>query len=83
MTAIADRAREIIAEHLCRDLEEVTDDKTLITDLGGDSLDIVELHMAFEDEWNITLREAEVNSLETVGDAIRLVEERVAASATA
>lgn len=77
------KIRAEIADHLCCDIEKVTDEAILTTDLGADSLDMIELAMAFEDDHGIELRDAEVNACQNVADAIALVEGKLAAKATA
>jgi acyl carrier protein len=71
---IAGRVRNIIAEHLNVDLERVTDDVALIDDLNADDLDLVELAMAFEEEFNIEIPDDDAEQALTVGDAIKTVE---------
>lgn len=70
----ADRARKIIAEHICVPLEKVTDDAHLIDDLGCDSLDALELDVAFEEAFDITITDEMIDRWNTVGDLIRTVE---------
>ena len=59
---------KIIAEHLNKDISEVTDDKHIVDDLGADSLHIVELVMQFENEFDIEIPDEDAESLLTVGD---------------
>ncbi|GAB4310890.1 MAG: acyl carrier protein [Candidatus Bipolaricaulota bacterium] len=77
MSEIADRVREIIAEQLMVDLEEVTDEASFVNDLGADSLDTVELIMEFEDEFGIEIPDESAESIGTVGEAIAYIESRV------
>ncbi|MCX7750536.1 MAG: acyl carrier protein [Candidatus Bipolaricaulota bacterium] len=77
MSEIADRVREIIAEQLLVDLEEVTDEASFVNDLGADSLDTVELIMEFEDEFGIEIPDEAAEEIETVGEAIAYIEARV------
>jgi len=77
MSEIADRVREIIAEQLLVDLEEVTDEASFVNDLGADSLDTVELIMEFEDEFGIEIPDESAEDISTVGEAIAYVEGRV------
>ena len=80
---IADRVKKIIAKHLVTfdDSEtfdaKVVDQARLIEDLGADSLDTVELCMAFEEEFGIEIPDDECELCLTVGDAIKTVEKRV------
>lgn len=78
MSEIADRVREIIAEQLMADLEEVTDDASFVDDLGADSLDTVELIMEFEDEFGIEIPDEDAEKIQTVGEAIAYIEKLVA-----
>ena len=78
MSDIADRVREIIAEQLMADLEEVTNDATFVDDLGADSLDTVELIMEFEDEFGIEIPDEDAEKIQTVGEAIAYIERLVA-----
>lgn len=77
MSEIADRVREIIAEQLMVDLEEITDEASFVNDLGADSLDTVELIMEFEDEFGIEIPDQSAESISTVGEAIAYIEARV------
>ncbi len=77
MSEIADRVREIIAEQLMVDLEEVTDEASLVDDLGADSLDTVELLMEMEDEFGIEIPDQDVEKIATVGEAIAYIEAHV------
>ncbi len=74
MAEIADRVKAIIVEQLAVDENEVTPTASFTTDLGADSLDTVELIMAFEKEFNISIPEEEATSIQTVGDAIAYIE---------
>ena len=67
------RVREIIAEHLCQPIDEVTDDATFV-DLKADSLDGVELAMALEDAFSIIIEDGAIEEARTVGAAIAVVE---------
>lgn len=75
MSDIADRVREIIAEQLMVDLEEVTDEASFVDDLGADSLDTVELIMEFEDEFGIEIPDEDAERIQTVGEAIAYLEQ--------
>lgn len=70
----AERVREIVAEHLGHPLERATDDANLRDDLGADSLDIVELAMAIEEEFGIEIPDNEADAWVTAGDVIRCIE---------
>lgn len=72
-----DKIREIIAEELGVDLEEVTDDASFVDDLGADSLDTVELVMAFEDEFDIEISDEDAESIQIVGASIEYIIEKI------
>ena len=74
MSEIADRVKAIIVDQLAVDENEVTPTASFTTDLGADSLDTVELIMAIEKEFNISIPEEEANTIQTVGDAIAYIE---------
>ena len=63
-------------ENLERKPEEVTDDARFIEDLGADSLDLTELLMALEEEYNVEIDD-EANDIQTVGDAIKYIESKL------
>lgn len=74
----ADRVRKIIIELLDADPAKVVDTASLIDDLGADSLDNVELVMAFEEEFDIEIDDAAAETCKTVGDIITLIAGKVA-----
>ena len=69
------RVREIIVNELGVEPDKVTDDASFVEDLGADSLDTVELVMAFEEEFGIDIPDEDAEKLTTVGDVIRYIEE--------
>ena len=73
--AVADQVKKIIVEQLGVDEEEVTPDASFVDDLGADSLDTVELVMAFEEEFGIEVPDEQAEKLQTVGDVIKHVED--------
>ena len=73
---IANRIVEIIAEQMDKPKEEITEAKSIQTDLGADSLDVVEIMMEIEDEFDISIPEEEASKIATIGDAINYVAER-------
>ena len=77
MSSVADKVREIIARELSVDLEQVTPEASFMDDLGADSLDTVELVMAFEEGFDIEIPDEDAEKIRTVQDAIDYVEERV------
>ena len=68
---------KIIVEHLGVKPSEVTDDASFVDDLGADSLDLIELTMAMEEEFGITIDDSEMETIVTVSDAVNLVEGKV------
>jgi acyl carrier protein len=70
-----DKVKKIIVEQLGVDEAEVTMEASITEDLGADSLDQVELVMAFETEFNIDIPDEEAEKIKTVGDAVRKIEE--------
>ena len=75
----ADKVKEIIVRELGVERDKLTDNASFIDDLGADSLDIVELVMEFEKEFNIDIPDEEAEKLRTVGDAIAYLNEKVGA----
>ena len=71
--AVEKRVKEIVAEQLGRDVNEVTNEASFIDDLGADSLDIVELVMAMEDEFGIEIPDEEAEKIKTVKDVIEYI----------
>ena len=74
------RVREIIINELGVEPEKVTDDASFVEDLGADSLDTVELVMAFEEEFGIDIPDEDAEQMRTVGDAIAYLRENSAES---
>jgi len=72
---IEERVKEIIVNELGVEPEKVTEDASFVEDLGADSLDRVELVMAFEEEFGIEIPDEDAEKLETVGEAIRYLKE--------
>ncbi len=75
MSDAAAKVREIIANELGVELEKVTDEASFVEDLGADSLDTVELVMAFEEEFSIEIPDEDAEKMQSVGDAIRYLME--------
>ena len=69
--SIEARVREIIINELGVEPEKVTDDASFVEDLGADSLDTVELVMAFEEEFGLDIPDEDAEKMKTVGDAVR------------
>ena len=70
--------KKIVADHLGVDEQKVTDEASFIDDLGADSLDTVELVMAFEEEFGSEISDTEAEKILTVGDAIKFIESKAA-----
>ncbi len=75
MSDTADRVKKIVVEHLGVEAEKVTEDASFIDDLGADSLDIVELVMAFEEEFSVEIPDDAAEKISTVSDAIKYIDE--------
>jgi acyl carrier protein len=81
MSEVADRVKRIVAEHLGVQAPKVTSDASFVDDLDADSLDTIELVMAFEDAFNIDIPEEAVAKISTVKDAIDYIEKKGSISA--
>ena len=75
----AKKVRDIIEKELGVERDKMTDEASFIEDLGADSLDIVELVMEFEKEFNIDIPDEDAEKLRTVGDAVAYLNGKVAA----
>lgn len=75
MSDIASRVKKIVIEHLGADAEKVVPEASFIDDLGADSLDTVELVMAFEEEFGIEIPDEAAEKIQTVQDAINYIQE--------
>ncbi len=78
MSDIADRVKKIVVEHLGVDAAKVEEAASFIDDLGADSLDTVELVMAFEEEFNVEIPDDAAEKIQTVGDAVSFIKENSA-----
>ena len=74
MSTVLERVQKIVIEHLSVDEAKVTEGASFIDDLGADSLDTVELVMAFEEEFGIEIPDDAAEKIQTVGDAVRFIE---------
>ena len=75
MSEVAEKVKKIIAEHLgIDDMEKITEDAKFIDDLGADSVDTVELVMAFEEAFDVEIPDEKAETILTVGDAISHLE---------
>lgn len=79
-TFTEDRVKEIIAKELEVDVKQITSEARFIEDLGADSLDIVELVMALEEEFDINIPDEDADKLKTVGDAMNYLRSHATAS---
>ncbi|MEL6288681.1 MAG: acyl carrier protein [Pseudomonadota bacterium] len=74
MSDVEERVRKIVVEHLSVEPEKVTPKASFIDDLGADSLDTVELVMAFEEEFGCEIPDDAADTIQTVGDAVSFLE---------
>jgi acyl carrier protein len=79
MSDTAERVKKIVVDHLNVDADKVVDNASFIEDLGADSLDTVELVMAFEEEFGIEIPDDAAESIVTVGDAVKYIDKTQAA----
>ena len=73
---VPNKVKKIVADHLGIDESKVTEEASFIDDLGADSLDTVELVMAFEEEFGSEISDSEAEKILTVGDAIKFLENK-------
>lgn len=71
-----EKIKQIIANQLNKPIEEITDEKEIVKDLGADSLDVVELLMNIEEEFDVTVPEDVAVTIKTIGDIVKAIEER-------
>ncbi|AYG65698.1 MULTISPECIES: acyl carrier protein [Rhizobiaceae] len=74
MSDIAERVKKIVVDHLGVEADKVVESASFIDDLGADSLDTVELVMAFEEEFGVEIPDDAADSILTVGDAVKFIE---------
>ena len=77
--SVEEKVKSIIVEQLGVDANEVTPEASFVDDLGADSLDTVELVMAFEEEFGIEIPDDAAESIVTVGDAVKYIDKAAAA----
>ncbi len=75
MSNIASKVKEIISQQLDVDTAQIKDEASFIDDLGADSLAIVELVLAFEEQFEIDIPDEDTEKIRTVGDAVKYIEE--------
>ena len=80
MSDTADRVKKIVVEHLGVEADKVAPDASFIDDLGADSLDTVELVMAFEEEFGIEIPDDAAEKIQTVKDAIAFIQQNAKAA---
>ena len=73
MSDIADRVKKIVVEHLGVEEDKVTETASFIDDLGADSLDIVELVMTMEEEFDLDIPDEDAEKMKTVGDVVKYI----------
>ena len=75
MSDVAEQVKKIVVEHLGVDASKVVENASFIDDLGADSLDTVELVMAFEEEFGCEIPDDAAETIQTVGDAVKFLEQ--------
>jgi acyl carrier protein len=76
--SVEERVMKIIVEQLGVNADEVTTESAFVEDLGADSLDTVELVMAFEEEFDLEIPDEDAEKIATVGDAVKYIDEHAA-----
>ena len=71
-----DKVKKLLADQLNIDAGKITENSKVIDDLGADSLDVVEMLMTMEDEFNVTVTDEESVNLKTVGDIVKLIDSK-------
>lgn len=79
-SGMEDKVKDIIVEELGVDREKLTNEASFMEDLGADSLDTVELVMAFEKEFEIDIPDEDAEKMRTVGDALKYLREKIPAA---
>ena len=75
MSDVLERVKKIVVEHLSVEENTISEGSSFIDDLGADSLDTVELVMAFEEEFGIEIPDDAAETIQTVGDAVKFIED--------
>ena len=73
---VLERVKEIVVEQLGVDPDEVTNDASFVDDLGADSLDLVELVMALEEEFDLEIPDEDAEKITNVGDAVKYIKDK-------
>ena len=76
MSDIEERVKKIVVEHLSIEEEKISESASFIDDLGADSLDTVELVMAFEEEFGVEIPDDAAESIQTFGDAVKYITDK-------
>ena len=74
---VFDKVKKIIVDQLDGEEDKVTEAASITDDLGADSLDVVDLVMSFEEEFDIEIPDDQVEKIKTVGDIVKFIEEKV------
>jgi acyl carrier protein len=72
---VFDKVKKILCEQFEIEEDKITEDTSLIDDLGADSLDLVDLVMSFEDEFGVEMPDEDIEGIKTVGDVVKFIEE--------
>ncbi len=70
-----EKVKQLVAEQLCISAEDIKEDSNIIEDLGADSLDVVELLMSFEDEFNVSIPDEKLEELKTIKQIVTAIDE--------
>jgi len=74
---VLEKVKEIVVEQLGVDPDEVTNEASFVDDLGADSLDLVELVMALEEEFDLEIPDEDAEKITNVGDAVRYIKDKI------
>ena len=74
---VFDKVKKIIVDQLDVEEDKVTEAASITDDLGADSLDVVDLVMSFEEEFDIEIPDDQVEKIKTVGDIVKIIEDKV------
>lgn len=74
---VFEKIKEIVSQQLGVDADEITMDSTFVEDLGADSLDVVELVMAMEDEFDLEIDEEEADGISTISDVVEYIKAKI------